>query len=467
MVSYACILAIVLFGSIDAAGQTTFRIGPVKWATDSILYFFAPMTRSDILFGVHGDPIDSNVWIIDTKSGGTFGKVPGHRRMSLDVVSSPDGSLCMTSVISPDMSDPDSHIRSVTRLFRVADMQLLHRWYEVAVVKALSARLERAFILANKFPYVGQPPSFRLRNLRTGEDIQSIPDIELNGWAATAFIDDWHQRVYLNIRDGDAYTITEFDAMTGDVLRQWKNAIRGTMCRLKNSDRLLVATEMDSHPTFGQPTIVYALDLNSSTWDVVVRCPDTVVDMCDCMSRGHAPSAIWSMNIEGTEAYLSAMMSSDNNRVVLRRFVDRNGIVSDCMMNEAKPWPWPYPTQVYCDVGNRNLYYVQYGSSGGWKPLYCHSLEATTGIEHPVEKQHLPNPIVTGNELRMEVPSGGSGQGTVAIVDLGGRVVKRWANIEDEGVLNLPVAEIPAGSYFCRIDVGNVHVTRHFMIVRW
>lgn len=463
MVCSICVLTIMLLGGIDAAGQTRFRIGPVKWAMDSIHYFYAPTTRADILFGIYGEPTDSNVWIVDTKSGGTVGKVPGHKRMNLEVASSPDGSLCMTSVTSADMINPDSDIRSVTRLFRVADMELLHRWYEVAVVKALSARLERALILANKPPYIGHPPSFYLRDLRTGEDIQSIPDIGLNGWAATSFIDEWHQRVYLNIRDGDAYTITEFDAMTGEVLRQWKNAIRGTMCRLKNSDRLLVATGMDSHPRFVQPTIVYALDLDSSAWDVVVRCPDTVADMCDCMSRGNVPDVLWSMNTEGTEAYLSSMMSSDNNRVVLRRFVDRNGIVSDCMMNEAKPWPWPYPTQVFCDVENKNLYYVKYGSSEGWKPLYCHSLEATTGVEH-AEGRRLPNLIVSGDELRLELPSGISGTGTVAILDLGGRSLKVWSCTAE--TVNLPIADIPAGSYFCRIDIGNVHTTRHVMIVR-
>lgn len=465
MVCSVCVLTIMLLGGIDAAGQTRFRIGPVKWAMDSIHYFYAPMTRADILFGIYGEPADRNVWIIDTKSGGTFGKVPGHKRMNLEVASSPDGILCMTSVTSPDMYNPDSDVRSVTRLFRVADMQLLHHWYEIALIKALSARLERALVLANKPPYNGHPPSFYLRDLRTGEDIQSIPDIGLNGWSATVFIDEWHQRVYLNIYDDGTYTITEFDAITGSVLRQWKNAIPGSMCRLRNSDKLLVATDLGSHPRFVNPTSVHALDLVSSTWNVVVRCPDTVVDMCDCMSKGQVPTAFWSMNTEGTEAYLPAMMSSDNNRVVLRRFVDRNGIVSDCMMNEAKPWPWPYPTQVFCDVANRNLYYVKYGSDEGWQPLYCRSLEATTGVGH-AEGRRLSNLIVSGDELRLEVPSGGNGTGRVAILDLGGRIVKRWALKEDVEILNLPIADIPAGSYFCRIDIGNVHTTRHVMIVR-
>lgn len=458
MVWYSGILSIILFGSIAATGQTRFRIGPIKWTVDSLQSLSVPMTGGDILFGTYGFPPDSNVWVIDTKWGTTFGKVPGQSRMSLDVVSSPEGSICMTTVISPDVDT-----KPTTRLYRVADMQLLHVWDEAALAMAMSATLQRALLLANKVPY--GVPAFRLRDLTTGDDIQSIPDVELNGWLATAFIDEWHRRVYLNQREQGKYMVTELDAMTGELLRRWESPAWGAMCRLKGSNRLFLASEMDSHPTFGRPAIVYALDLDSSTWNVVVRCPDEVVDTCDCMSRGGAPSGFWSMNTEGTEAYLSSMLSSDGRRIILRRFMDQGRVVSDCMMNEALPWSWPYYTQFACDVKNRNLYYVMPGSSEGWKPLYCRSLEATTGIEYS-EKQRLPNLIVTGDELLIDIPSGGKGQGTVVIVDLSGRVVKQGTFMEGEEMLNLPVADIATGSYFCRLDIGTVHTVRQFMIVR-
>lgn len=441
------IIVILSTGRIWAApedGDAKVHIGPVRWMKDSIDNFAVSDAGNVLLLGRQRDTV-----VIVTDPG--TGEERSHLRgfiQSTSLGCSPDGEMCLMA----GAVDPIDHV-SATLLYRTSDGQLLWKKTEQARYMAMSTKLNRVLIKYR------DSPKYELRDLTTGETlVQGSNVIEY------AFMDEWHRRIYVSTGKWNGvignWTI-ELDAATGQELNAWGLETYGVMCRMKDSDTLLILGEDLQRPGFKQAKVI-ALNVLDGRRGPVVRCPAGVTDECDCILWNI--QARLTLNAEGTRIMMHRVRSNIDESIIARRFTNGQSSGSECYLSDTVLFsgdPIPQVPEFVDDV-NGNYYYVPNGARYGF---ICRTIDPVLSVPDPGASIPLTL-VVDGSTLRISSPSGASGEGVLSITDVSGRLVKRSVIRYDGPSILVPIADLTSGTYLCSLEVGTTTTTGKFSLTR-
>lgn len=442
-----CLGAIMILASpawaVPQDGDATVHIGPIQWTKDSIGYFVMP-DAANVLF-LASKP-DSAVLVVDPKTGAERQRLRGYIQDQTSIKCSPDGTLLL-------MGGGHLDGRTATLLYS-SEGQLIRQWDEQSEAWAISAKLQRACVLMKN----GNAPGCALRDLTTGETIRW-----LDGWEYVWF-DEWHNRLYVGTgKWGGEFAkwTVELDATTGEVLNKWGLETYGPMCRLKDSDTLLVIGEDARRPGFQQAKVL-ALNVRHGGRGPVVNCPEGVTDGCLCI--GWNIAIRMTLNAEGTRIMLHRLRSNIDESIVARRFSNQAG-TSECYLNDKTFSPSGQPIALmteFVDDVNNSYYYLPNGARDGF---FCRSIGPTL----PVPEPGAPTPltmIVDGSTLRISPTSDMAGDGTLSITDMSGRLVQRLTVSLGGRPISVSIAGLPAGNYLCSLQAGSLTSTGKFSVVQ-
>lgn len=424
--------------AVPQDGDATVHIGPIRWTKDSIGAFVMP-DAANVLF-LASKP-DSAILVVDPKTGVERQRLRGYIQDQSSIKCSPDGMLLL-------MGDGSIDGRTTTLLYS-SEGQLLREWNESSEAWAVSAKLQRACVLMKN----GNDPGCALRDLTTGETIKW-----LDGWEHVWF-DEWHNKLYIGTGkwggEFGSWTV-ELDATTGQELNKWGLATYGPMCRLKDSDTLLVVGEDMQKPGLRLAKVL-ALNVVTGGRSAVIQCPDDVSDKCGCFKVNIYD---WSLNIDGRSAILQRIRGLNDRAVIARRFHQGQLDNAECYLNDqlALTIGAPY---VIDDVGE-SIYYLP---NSWWDPFYCRAVGPTL----PVPEPGAPTPltmVVDGHTLRITPPSDAAGDGILSITDMSGRMMQRSTVVFDGRPVSVSVAGLPTGSYLCSLQAGSMAATGKFSIVQ-
>lgn len=440
--------AIMMLASTASAapqdGDATVHIGPIRWTKDSIGNFSASNAGNVVLLGRIPD---GAVIAVDPMTGEERRRLPGFIRATT-IACSPDGQLCMMGrgVIESD-STP------TTLLYNVADGHLLWQKKENIRVLAMSAKLDRVLVKFN------ESPGSELRSLSTGETIQQYSSI-----IEYAFMDEWHQRVYVSTGtwDGAIGTWTvELDASSGQELNKWGLETYGPMARFRDSDTLLIYGQDMRRPEY-KVAKVLALNVKSGARGPIIYCREDVSNKCDCI--GWSALGQWVLAPDGRNALLQQARSQINSALIARRILDGQIAMPECYIHEDLMWKGGalLLSRELIDEVNMNLYYLP---DGPRDQFYVRSIGPT--LSAPDSNQAMVLSVgVAGSILYIGRSSTATGEAVVSIADMSGRVVKRMVTVLDGRPASVSVADLPAGSYLCSLESGMVTMTGKFMLVR-
>lgn len=422
-------------------GNAVVHIGPIRWTKDSIGNFVVADAANAVFLA---SKPDSAILVVDPKTGEEKQRLRGYTSMSRGLACSPDGRMCMITGISVDDS-------KMTMLYDAVDGHLIQTWNEDVLVPALSAKLQRACILAKN----GNVDGCALRNLTTGETL-----VWLDGWENLWF-DEWHNKLYVGTGrwGGEVGNWTvEIDAITGEVLNKWRIGLFGPMCRLRDSDTLLI---IGQHPERPQLASVVALNTTNGSNVPVVVCPSDVSDACSCISQ--SVSHRWALNADGSQAMLYKARSLNTRSILARRF-SRQSSNSECFVNDnillfGEPLP---RVPEFVDDVNENYYYLPNGLRDGF---ICRAIGPTLGVASTDGSGQL-SITVDGSILRMNTPSNIAGSAAISIMDVSGRLLKHAAVHLDERPIEIAIADLPAGNYLCSLESGTSKLSGKFTVVR-
>jgi len=424
-------------------GDATVHIGPIRWTKDSIGQFVMP-DAANVLF-LASKP-DSAVLVVDPTTGVERRRLRGYIQDQTSIKCSPDGTLLLMG---------GGHIdgRTTTLLYS-SEGQLLREWDESSEAWAISAKLQRACVLMKN----GNAPGCALRDLTTGEIIKW-----LDGWEYVWF-DEWHNRLYVGAGKWGGefgnWTV-ELDATTGQELNRWGMATYGPMCRLKDSDTLLVYGEDRQHSGSRIATVL-GVNVKHGGRGVVVQCPEDVSDTCSCI--GWSIVGRWSLAPDGQHAMLQQVRGQVDRRVIARRFWNDQLTSSECFINEqliSQGEPLT-PLWHHADDVNNNYYYLPDGIWGGF---YCRAIGPTLPVPEPGTPTLLTM-VVDGSTLRISPRTDMAGEGTLSITDMSGRLVQRHTLSLDSRPVAVSINGLPAGNYLCSLQAGSMTSTGKFSVVR-
>lgn len=427
------------------------RIGDIRWTADSVDAFAVSATGDVLLLGRRSD---TSVAVVDPATGVELRRFRGSRRMqhialfkTLDC--SPDGTLCLVS--EPDFeADPTA----MTRLYRVADGQLLWERNERSWIHAISARLQRGVVWTSDS--TGTIRS-ELRDLVTGDAIRTFDE----AWN-TVFIDEWHGRIYAGTLvpvGQQTASVIELDATTGAELRRWSFTRPVSACRLKDSDTLFVAGEANAFMKSGTAK-VEGVDMSTGRRHTIVECPKDEWYGCGCF-QGISYTLKWSLSADGSEALLHQIRGINGFPLTAHRFSNR----SECYMNEDFRWPgeqFDPLAPFYVDIPNANLYYLPNGAS---IPFICLAMESSTNVRDS-DAVHALEIVTDGSVLRITLPSAVTGTAEIDIMDVNGRLAgTSMSNVEGRSIV-VPIADLSSGGYFCSVAIGSMKMSGRFAVVR-
>lgn len=429
--------------AVPQDGDATVRIGPIRWTKDSIGEFAVP-DAVNVLF-LASKP-DSAILVVDPKTGAERQRLRGYVQDQTSVKCSPDGTLCLVGNGTIDG-------RRVTLLYN-DEGQLLREWDESSEAWAVSAKLQRACVLMKN----GDVAGCALRDLTTGETIKW-----LDGWEYVWF-DEWHNKLYVGTGkwggEFGRWTV-ELDATTGQELHKWGLATYGPMCRLKDSDTLLVFGEDLQRSGFKQAKMI-ALDVKNASRIAVVDCFEGVSDACLCIQWVMREARL-TLNADGTRIMLHQVRSNIDESIVARRFGKGQSSASECYLSDrimlfGQTIPW---IPEFVDDVNERYYYrpgMRYG-------FICRAIGPTL----PVPDPGTPTPlmlVVDGSTLRIASPTNAAGEGVLSITDISGKLVQRSNVYLDGRPVSVSIAGLPTGSYLCSLQAGSVAATGKFAVVR-
>lgn len=438
----ATVVLTAIAQAVPQDGDATVHIGPIRWTKDSIGAFVVP-DAANVLF-MASKPV-SAVLVVDPKTGVERQQLRGYVQNQTSFKCSPDGLVCLIGNGSIDG-------RTVTLLYS-SEGQLLKEWNESSEAWAVSAKLQRACVLMKN----GDSPGCALRDLTTGETIKW-----LDGWEYVWF-DEWHNKLYVGTGKWGGefgnWTV-ELDATTGQELNKWRLETYGPMCRLKDSDTLLVVGEDFQKPGL-RVAKVLALNVATGGRGVVIQCPDDASDNCSCF-YWLQHSTRWSINANATEAMLQSTRGSTTSNIVARHITIGKQEQPECFINErillfGEPIGVTYEA---VDDTNDNFYYIP-----SRQQFICRAIGPTL----PVPEPGAPTPltmVVDGHTLRITPPSDAAGDGILSITDMSGRMMQRSTVVFDGRPVSVSVAGLPTGSYLCSLQAGSMAATGKFSIVQ-
>ncbi len=421
-------------------GDATVHIGPIRWTKDSIADFAVPDAANSLFLA---SKPDMAILVVDPQTGIERRRLPAYSAGRGKLVCSPDGALCMIAGATVEG-------RKKTLLYTVADGQLIRTWEEDAMIWGLSSKLQRACVLMKDSNNID---GCALRDLTTGKTIKW-----LDGWEYVWF-DEWHNRLYVGAGKWGGefgnWTV-ELDATTGQELNKWGMATYGPMCRLKDSDTLLVVGQDHQHPG-SMVAMVLGVNVRHGGRSAIIQCPDDASDKCGCFGLNQFD---WSLNQDGASAMLQRIRGLTDRAVLARRFHQGHLDNAECYLNDqlALTTGAPY----VADDVNQNLYYLPNGPRDGF---ICRAIGPTL----PVPEQGAPSPLtmtVDGSTLRITPPIDMAGEGILSITDVSGRLMQRLAIALDGRPISVPITGLPTGNYLCSLQAGSMTGTGKFSVVQ-
>lgn len=428
-------------------GAASVHVGPIRWTADSIDNFVVSDAGNVVLLGKKSDTM---VIVADPMTGAERRRLYGYVG-STSLGCSPDGRYCLMAwAMTPE--DP----ASTTLLYDVSDGRLLWKRNERVQFLAMSTGLNRVMV---QYTYSDVHGS-ELRDLQTGEVVKRY-----DSYAGYAFMDEWHRRIYLSTGKWDGISgswIIELDALTGQELNRWELDTYGPICRLRNSDTLLVVGWDHQHPLQSVATVI-ALDVALGHQNPILSCPMIFSsDSCSCIDAtglGH-----WRVTADGREAMLQEVHGRLDRSLIARRFVEGQLMSSECYVNEPITWPdnlLPIFREII-DGTNESLYYLPDGSA-----LRFHVRALGPVLSVPEYGQPgILMLVVDGSALHIHSPVTGADEATISVTDMSGRIVKRIAMRLNGQHTTVSVADLPSGSYLCSMESGMVTSTGRFLLVR-
>lgn len=453
MLAVVCLIAA---GVVSA--QSTVPVAPVRWSSAGA----EPVLRYVVS--------DEGTTIVVLKSSDTtivtLDPVTGEERLRMRGSRSPyglevsrDGLRCMVTEFTVDDST------EMSRLYDMYSGQLVWERQEKAGVMALSTTLQRGLV------YVTTTTPFfttrhELRDLITGDSIRTFPDAPY-----AAFIDDRHQRIYLaatnwhGVEGAQGGWIVELDAFTGEELRSWQPSTYGPVCRLADSDSLLVCGLDTQRP--GTMKII-AIDMNSGRERDVLSCA-TATDEYGCMRVGYLPR--WSFTgQDGRQAYLHNAVSSvlpsplvvvfDGQCVPTARIL---------LQSDNITWESIRPTGFYAhvvDYVHQQFYYAPEGDQFARRPLICHPVGFTVGVQDDRERLASMRLYVDGGTLRAVLPEGVTADGTIDVMDMQGRLVRQVRTERMDRSVDVALDGLANGAYLCSFAAGERRSLGRFNVIR-
>lgn len=426
-------------------GSATNHIGPIRWTRDSIGNFSVPDAGNIVLLGRIPD---AAVIVVDPMTGEERRRLPGFIRTT-SIACSPDGQMC---VMGGAVAEGDT--TPTTLVYDVTDGRLLWQKKEKKVrILAVSAILDRVLV---KF---SDSPGSELRSLTTGETIREYGSI-----IEYAFMDEWHQRVYVSTGRWDGafgnWTV-ELDAAAGQELNRWGLETYGPMSRLRDSDTLLIYGQDLRRPA-DKVAKVIALNVDSGMRGPITKCPENISDRCDCISWNALGR--WVLAPDGNSTLLQQVRSQVSTALIAMRILGGQVATTECYINEDLMWSGSaLPiTREFVDGVNMSLYYLP---DGPRDLFYVRAIGPTLSATDS-------NPVTTlsvgviGSILYIDQSQTGSGESIISIVDMSGRVVTRMVAVANGRPISVSVADLPAGNYLCSLELGTVTATGKFSIVR-
>jgi len=434
----AIVLLTASSGATPQDGDAAVHIGPIRWTKDSIGAFAAP-DAANVLF-LANKP-DSAILVVDPNTGVERQRLRGYVQDQSSFMCSPDGMLCLMGGGSIDG-------RTLTLLYS-SEGQLLREWNESSEAWAISAKLQRACVLMKD----GDVAGCALRDLTTGETIKW-----LDGWEYVWF-DEWHNRLYVGTGKWGGefgnWTV-ELDATTGQELNKWRLETYGPMCRLKDSDTLLVVGEDMQKPGLRLAKVV-ALNIATGGRGPIIQCPADVSDKCSCFKINIYH---WSLNRDGGNAILQRIRGLNDRSVIARRFHHGQLDNAECYLNDqlALTTGAPY----VADDVNQNLYYLP---NSYWGSFICRAIGPTLPVPEPGAPTSLMM-VVDGSTLRITTPSDATGDGILSITDISGRLMQRSTVVLGGRPVSVSIAGLPTGSYLCSLQAGSISATGKFSVIQ-
>lgn len=423
-------------------GGASVHIGPVRWTRDSVDDFQVPGAANAVFLTRRPD---TSIVVVDPKTGAELQRLHGYIPGQSTYKCSPDGTVCL---IGSGMLDG----RVVTILYNTSDGQVTRVWNEQAEAWAISAKLQRACVLTKN----GSVDGCALRNLTNGETL-----VWLDGWEYVWF-DEWHGKLYVGTGRWGGETgnwTVEIDAVTGEVLSKWRIGLFGPMCRLRDSDTLLI---IGQHPERPQLASVVGLNVTSGANGPIVECPSDVSDVCRCIS--HSISHAWSLHADGFQAMLYKARSLNVKSVLARRFSSGQLRKSECYVNDRVMLlgdPLPRVPE-YVDDVNESYYYIP---NTRWDGFICRAIGPTLGVADTDGMTQL-SIAVDDSALRITTPRDIIGSAAISVMDVRGRLLKHVTVHVDERQVEVAIADLPAGNYVCSLESGTTRLSGKFTVLR-
>lgn len=416
------------------------RFGALRWVRDSVDKFCMPASG---MIALIGRSADTSVLVLDSRTGQELQRFRG-----LDVNCTPDGIFCAT-MEGRSVHDTSSRIR----LYDVRTGRLIWERKEKGYVLGLSARLQRCVVHVQTVDSAW----YEIRDLMTGEAIRTFGDI-----VSALFIDEWHRRIYAGTWSWGGRTgsrVVELDAISGADINDWTSAPIGQMCRLSDSDTLLIMS--------GQR--MQAVNTVTGTVDDAMTFLTERDHQDDCMymSWGYPE---WIVDAEhGRTAilrfpYKPSMESNPEPYFVIRRF-NRHLGTSECFMREKFPADLirEYrPSEEYrVNAVDNSLYALS--SIGPTSKFICMDIEALVGVVETDEQRRL---AIRNHDshLRIDWPADEEGEMTVIITDVAGRLVEQRVIRMEEGQILVPVSGLVPGVYLCAARSGKRTLSGTFVV---
>jgi len=458
--SFTAVLLGLLLAGGAAAQVLSSRIpvGPSRWISRDVKpvlrYAVSDIGTSVVL--LRSD--DTSVVTIEPESGEEMLHLRGSRAPYALAVS-PDGLRCMVTEFTVDDST------ETTRLYDLYEGQQLWERKEKAGVLTISTRLARAMVYVTRTsPFFVATPE--LRDLLTGDSIRTFTDSP-----SAVFIDDWHQRVYIastnwhGVEGARGGWIVELDALTGEELRSWQPSAYGPMCRLADSDTLLIAGFDSERDGFLK---VIALDLNTGRERTVVSCADAS-DEYSCIRLGYPPK--WAYNgMAGESIQLHGMMSEPASMPLVIVFnqqctpTARYLLQSDNIQWESRPPATSFEHTV--DLVHQVLYYVPEGPSFERRPLISHPINFAVDVRDDRERLGSMRLYADGSVLRVILPEMSAIDATIDVMDMQGRLLRRVRVEGGNHSVDVAIDGLANGAYLCSFAAGERRSLGRFHVIR-
>ncbi len=451
-------LVLLAGGVMAQVPSSRIPVAPPRWISNDVkpVYRYAISDGGTSVVLLRSD--DTSVVTIEPESGEERLHLRGSRAPHALAVS-PDGLRCMVTEFTVDDSTETS------RMYDLFNGQQLWERKEKAGVMTISTRLARAMVYVTRTsPFFVATPE--LRDLLTGDSIRTFTDSP-----SSVFIDDWHQRIYVastnwhDVEGAQGGWIVELDAFTGEELRSWQPSAYGPMCRLADSDTLLIAGFDSQRDGYLK---VIALDLTTGRERTVVSCASTS-DEYGCVRLGYPPK--WAYNdMAGQSVQLHGVMSGPAAMPLVIMFdgqctpTARYLLQSDNIEWESRQHATSFEHTV--DFVHQKLYYVPEGTGFERQPLICHPVNFTVDVREDRERLGSLRLYTDGSVLRVIPPEMPATEATIDVMDMQGRLLHR-ARVEiGNGSIAIAIDGLASGAYLFSLAAGERRSLGRFSVIR-